>query len=511
MTALILEKTAFPTVDPFAAFAAASHFATASKQGFRCFWSQPDSNLTFVGVGSALSWQDCSVPEGEDPSSGRFARAEEFMSDLDFEGTAPVALGGFAFAPRQATEAATQASNDGALKIWNGFPRARMVIPELLLIFHHCATSGQAGAVLGQADSANQAIAPVAKVEALVARARPTKISAGTDQWPAAEHSPTDPHLPTGPYSLASAYFPTAPQSRKFLSHFAELIQHSASPTSHAIDPSPANQASGSEALTSFNQRAKANYLSHLKAAISAVEANQLQKVVAARVISQPCQLPPEQVLRNLAQTSPANAVFAFGNSERTFMGATPELLLNKQGARVASLALAGSVPPGQVKALMEDPKELSEHELVLNRIRHGLAEAGVCLDSQAPPEPLNLGTIIHLATHVSGTSVAKTALSLAAALHPSPSIGGVPTSEALQFIDQNENLDRGWYAGPVGWASPSGDGTFFVALRSLLLNSLKGVGYCFAGSGIVEGSSAEKENQETLLKLQTALKSLDL
>lgn len=465
MSTLTLRKTVFPAVDPLAVFAA------AGSQEFRCLWSQPDQNSTLVGVGSAVAWEACSAgelsaPGGENLGDERFIQAKKFMSDLDFEGPAPIALGGFAFAPSQGTQSHGQ-------QIWNGFPNAKLVIPKLLFIFHHSeAREGQ--------DAATRLNSPVEYVEVLTAQAQPI----ASAQAQATTETPTQPS--------------ETPQNQA-ITQRQTTTQHQAI---HAAGAMASRQ--------DFNAQATDNYLKYLADAITTVENGQLQKVVTARVISQQCHASPENVLGKLAQTAGANAVFAFGNSSHTFMGATPELLLRKQNTKVTSLALAGSERPGQTGSLLEDPKELSEHQMVVDHIRQRLVEAGVSVDPLTSPEPLDLKTIVHLATPISGACRDKTALDLVAQLHPSPSIGGLPTSEALRFISRHEKLDRGWYAGPVGWVTPCGDGTFFVALRSLLLDWLNRVSYCFAGSGIVKGSSLEKENQETLLKLQTALLSVE-
>ena len=457
MTALVLEQTSFPAVDPLAAFAA------AGTQSWRCFWSQPSQNLTLVGIGSALSWS----PETSEPAS-RFAQAEEFMAGLSYTGIEPLALGGFAFSPASSSGSASQPCNP-----WHGFANASLTIPQLLLVFRHA----------GEPSGHNTASA-IQSVTAISAHAGSTEAAQAVEQL----RQQLVERLQNSPEQAAN-YQPAA-----------------APPNSANLNFDPTSSAA---LWDNFNQQATHSYSQLLDQAISAIEANQLQKVIAARQLASPCALTPEQVLGNLLGRSPANAVFAFGFGPRVFMGATPELLIHKQGDQLNSLALAGSAPPPQADQLLSDPKELTEHEIVATQLRQGLADTGAQLNPAAPPELLQLDTIAHLATRISGTCPGKTALELAGRLHPSPSIAGSPTELALEFIAQYETLDRGWYAGPVGWTRPSGDGEFHVALRSLLLDMTAQAAYCFAGSGIVPGSTAEKENQETLLKLQTALSAL--
>ena len=129
MTALVLEQTSFPAVDPLAAFAA------GGTQPWRCFWSQPSQNLTLVGIGSALSWS----PETSEPAS-RFAQAEEFMAGLSYTGPEPLALGGFAFSPASSSGSASQPCNP-----WHGFANASLTIPKLLLVFRHAGATDENG------------------------------------------------------------------------------------------------------------------------------------------------------------------------------------------------------------------------------------------------------------------------------------------------------------------------------------------------------------------------------
>lgn len=470
MAALKLEKLRCPGLNPLAGFAAAGNF------GRRFFWHQPSQNLTLLGVGSVAAYE------------GGAGQAQEFMSKLEFEGPEPVALGGFAFAPERHSDSC------GPPNIWDGFGSGWLVIPRLLLVF--------------QGDN----------VEALVAQcceADATGCMTSNDEM---------------------------------LRQFCELASEPLS-----VQPSDRSTCTGAtaKATADFNRRAEANYLACLKSAISAVESGALEsgaleKVVVARAMAQPCALRPEQVLRNLMHKSlmhkssgsakpSANVIFACGDSQRVFMGATPELLADRRGADITSQALAGSARPQQSDALVSDPKELAEHQLVVDYIRQRLTQAGVKLDSPGDTkglerEVLDLGNIVHLATQIRGRLVGArpdggatrpdgeashprglTAIDLAATLHPTPSVCGLPADGARQFIAENERLNRGWYAGPVGWTNTSGDGTFYVALRSLMLDVAAQTSYCFAGSGIVKGSVADRENQETLLKLQTAIASVEL
>ena len=118
------------------------------------------------------------------------------------------------------------------------------------------------------------------------------------------------------------------------------------------------------------------------------------------------------------------------------------------------------------------------------------------------------LRNVIHLSTPVTGRLAnGETILSLASRLHPTPAVSGFPRDSALSFIRQHEELDRGWYAGPVGWVDLRGEGDFVVAIRSALLDA--GSATLFAGCGIMADSDPESEYVESCLKLESMLPNL--
>jgi isochorismate synthase EntC len=115
---------------------------------------------------------------------------------------------------------------------------------------------------------------------------------------------------------------------------------------------------------------------------------------------------------------------------------------------------------------------------------------------------------VVHLRTRISGVLREPLhVLELVERLHPTPAVGGVPTARALSWIAEHEPDERGWYAGPIGWVDAQGDGAFAVALRSGLLENHRASLY--AGAGIVQGSDARSELNETRWKLQALLGAL--
>ena len=287
------------------------------------------------------------------------------------------------------------------------------------------------------------------------------------------------------------------------------------------------SSASREAAAASADSETASNYRRLLLEAVEAVKSAELEKVVVAAQVKHSLGTAPEDVIHRLCERSRNSTVFAFssvaaddassGNtssnnaprgepSQSVFAGASPELLAAKSGDCFTSMALAGSKPLDEADSLLSDQKELAEHQFVVDHLRSRLEKAGAELAPTGPAEILRLANIAHLSSRVSG-STSDGILKLVETLHPSPAVAGVPTDAALEFLNQHEQFDRGWYAGPVGWLTPDGDGRFYVALRSVLLSPDEC--HLFAGSGIVAGSRPEKEEQETWLKLQTAMEAL--
>ena len=191
-------------------------------------------------------------------------------------------------------------------------------------------------------------------------------------------------------------------------------------------------------------------------------------------------------------------------------MGATPELLARMRNGLVETAAVAGTAPRGSDfevdhalgEELLGDPKERREHDLVYREIRRRLEGAGVDVDGPRPPEVLKLPGLQHLWTRITGAASPGTSLlTVIGRLHPTPAVAGLPVDRAVTWLADHEGLDRGWYAGPVGYVGPSGDGEFRVGLRSARI--LGDAVTLYAGAGVVAGSDPDRELAETELKFQ--------
>jgi menaquinone-specific isochorismate synthase len=241
-------------------------------------------------------------------------------------------------------------------------------------------------------------------------------------------------------------------------------------------------------------------------------------------VLSRVCEIRSDAILDAAAALGFLNAQYVESyrflfepTPHHAFIGATPELLVKRDDGRVTTMALAGSIgrgrDPEQDRALaaelMASPKERLEHRLVVTAVRDNLGDALDNVELPAAPVVLRLPNIQHLLTPIAGTlnNSATSLISLVRRLHPTPALGGAPAAEALTFLSAYEPVPRGWYAGPVGWVDPCGDGAFVVAIRSAVTQHDRA--WLYAGAGIVGESQPEREWAETALKFRPMLGAL--
>ncbi|MBV9794790.1 MAG: isochorismate synthase [Actinobacteria bacterium] len=240
-----------------------------------------------------------------------------------------------------------------------------------------------------------------------------------------------------------------------------------------------------------------------------------LRKVVLARDLFATAAKPidPRLVLRRLAGRYPDCYTFAVDG----LVGATPELLIRRQDREVTALILGGTLPRGAQPredqelgaALLASAKNTEEHAYAVDSIRDVLTR--LCTDLEIPSHPslLKLANLHHLGTAVRGTLAAdQSVLSLADAVHPPAAVCGTPTETALELIRELEHMERGRYAGPVGWVDAAGNGEFGIALRCAELAGPRA--RLFAGCGIVAGSDPAAEVAETEVKFLPMRQSLD-
>ncbi|MEX2601427.1 MAG: isochorismate synthase [Balneolaceae bacterium] len=243
------------------------------------------------------------------------------------------------------------------------------------------------------------------------------------------------------------------------------------------------------------------------------------QKIVIARKIDLETDRPIRisRALYHLREHFPGCTTFLVrSNDGPAFIGATPERLISLRHNRVLTEGLAGSISRGESASedsalehrLMESLKDRSEHDFVVRDIRANLEPLSRDLEHPALPRIKKLDNVQHLFTPIRARARNNITIhELAGTLHPTPAVGGYPRAQAIPYIEEIETIDRGWYAGPIGWANLNGDGEFSVAIRSALVNGTKAS--LFAGCGIVADSDPDREWEETQLKFAPLLNAL--
>ena len=251
--------------------------------------------------------------------------------------------------------------------------------------------------------------------------------------------------------------------------------------------------------------------------AVSRINDGELDKVVLARDVFAQLAEPLNigSLLRELNRTFPECWTFAVDG----LIGATPELLVKRNGDQVTSRVLAGTIRRSSDEVrddelaakLLGSDKDLEEHEYAVASVAAALASH--CIDLDVPEKPflLQLANVQHLGTDVTGQLVdAAPVLALAASLHPTAAVCGTPTERAAVLIKEIEGMDRWRYSAPVGWMNKSGDGEMGIALRCAAISNAQHTKLrLFAGCGIVSGSTGSAEVAESNSKLSAMKNAL--
>jgi isochorismate synthase len=255
--------------------------------------------------------------------------------------------------------------------------------------------------------------------------------------------------------------------------------------------------------------------------AIAAIRRDELAKVVLARQVDVAMADPVDvaALLRRWSRLEPACTVFSVPVADGQFVGASPELLVERSVDRVRSRPLAGTAgrrldeAAAESEHLLDSRKDLEEHRFVVEAIARALGQYCRHVDAPSRPEVVPLRSMTHLGTEITGQLDRRPdgsfphVLELVGALHPTPAVGGVPTEAARATIDRLEPEGRGAYAGPVGFVDAAGDGRWVVGIRSMTVRGREA--RLVAGVGIVEGSEPRTERMETDLKLRAVLDAL--
>ncbi len=281
----------------------------------------------------------------------------------------------------------------------------------------------------------------------------------------------------------------------------------------------PRLKAPAARSLSVSAVRSPTVWTSAVASAAARLRAGEADKVVLAREVIARGDgvVAAAKVARSLRAAYPSCFIYLVTGADGTaFVGASPELLVRRSGMRAYAQPMAGSVARGATEVdddrlarqLEESAKDGVEHRLVADFVVDALKPFAETVTAR-PPEVVRFTNIQHLATAVSADlrRPAADALELAAALHPTPAVGGWPRAAADALIDELEAMERGWYAGAVGWIDASGDGEFAVALRCGLL--WEDGARLYAGVGVMPDSDAARELDETELKFKALLMAL--
>jgi isochorismate synthase len=240
-----------------------------------------------------------------------------------------------------------------------------------------------------------------------------------------------------------------------------------------------------------------------------------LSKVVLAREVLVEADAPFDRaaVLGRLRAAYPGCFLFHIDG----FLGASPELLVERVGDVVRAQPMAGTAPRGAdpeadaqlARDLVASPTYRHEHQITIDMVYDTLLPWCSYLDYEAEPSIVAMANVQHLATFVEGrlSQPAPTVLDLVTALHPTPAICGWPRDLATRWIEANEGFDRGRYAGTVGWVDGAGNGRWAVSIRCAEVDGTSA--RVFAGNGIVADSDPPTELAETEAKLDAVLRAL--
>lgn len=243
------------------------------------------------------------------------------------------------------------------------------------------------------------------------------------------------------------------------------------------------------------------------------IKSGHVKKVVGSREVEFTCdtEFNVPSMLNKLVDNNPGCFIFAYEKDGRTFLGASPEILVRHRGKEILSYALAGTAPKeGEDRRtadeLLHDPKNLFEHGIVTDAIVDNMKEITSKI-TVGETGIMELKHLYHLRTTITAEDDTLSLVEWGKRLHPTPAMGGEPRERALQILKDHERHERGMYAAPFGFMKDMGDGILVVGIRSALVIGPKL--YAYAGCGIVEQSNVNEEYRETRNKMKTIVEAL--
>lgn len=257
----------------------------------------------------------------------------------------------------------------------------------------------------------------------------------------------------------------------------------------------------------------KADWNRLMNAIADGISCGEMTKVVSSREVEFTSETPYNvaSILANLVDNNPNCFIFGYEKDGRTFVGASPEILVRHRGSEILSYALAGTAPKDGPNAwteeqLLTNTKNIIEHNIVRDRIVNMMRQITPDI-TVGETGIMELSHLYHLRTIITAKDSTKSLVEWAKLLHPTPALGGEPREKALALLQEYESHERGMYAAPFGFMKDMGDGIVVVAIRSALI--MDNVLYAYAGCGVVADSDADEEYAETNNKMRTILDAL--
>ena len=257
----------------------------------------------------------------------------------------------------------------------------------------------------------------------------------------------------------------------------------------------------------------KADWNCLMNAIADGISCGEMTKVVSSREVEFTSETPYNvaSILANLVDNNPNCFIFGYEKDGRTFVGASPEILVRHRGSEILSYALAGTAPKDGPNAwteeqLLTNTKNIIEHNIVRDRIVNTMRQITPHV-TVGETGIMELSHLYHLRTIITANDSTKSLVEWAKLLHPTPALGGEPREKALALLQTYETHERGMYAAPFGFMKDMGDGIIVVAIRSALI--MDHVLYAYAGCGVVADSDADEEYAETNNKMRTILDAL--
>lgn len=417
--------------------------------GHGFLYERPAEKFAIAALGAAAVFSTRGADRFTEMATACTAATRGALTDEPVDGAGPLFVGGFAFAPESPED-----------ELWRGFPPGRLVLPYLTVV-------------------------------------RRDRVATLTVAW------------------MIDARTDCTERLRK-LTVDIERVQHGVAGPDHASAGAPAlapalrYEAAPTIPLPVWKQA--------VTDTLDDIARGRVEKLVLARACAVAASRPFDcgRIVRRLRQAYPSCAIFWISHGHGHLLGATPEPLVRLNGRSLSTAAVAGSAAPGTspaaarslARALKASEKDRAEHAIVVQALATTLARLCERLDVAPGPELLRLDNVQHLITPMTGhLKRPHHILDLVRRLHPTPAVAGHPRDAALRLLREREALNRGWYAGPVGWMDARGSGEFAVAIRSAVVRGAHASLY--AGAGIVAGSDPDLEVAETRLKFQALLSAL--